>query len=55
MNKAVVQICVLCWLLLLRLTMHSTNIKLYTMIYLKILQKAGVLYHYSYEILNLMQ
>jgi hypothetical protein len=30
MNKAVVQICALCWLFLLRLIMHGTNIKLYT-------------------------
>jgi hypothetical protein len=28
MNKAVVQICALCWLFLLRLIMHGTNIKL---------------------------
>jgi hypothetical protein len=28
MNKAVVQIRALCWLFLLRLTMHGTNIKL---------------------------
>jgi hypothetical protein len=27
MNKAVVQICALCWLFLLRLIMHGTNIK----------------------------
>jgi hypothetical protein len=27
-NKAVVQICALCWLFLLRLIMHGTNIKL---------------------------
>jgi hypothetical protein len=29
MNKAVVHICALCWLFLLRIIMHSTNIKLY--------------------------
>jgi hypothetical protein len=28
MNKAVVQICAFCWLFLLRLIMHGTNIKL---------------------------
>jgi hypothetical protein len=29
MNKAVVHICALCWLFLLRLIMHGTNINLY--------------------------
>jgi hypothetical protein len=29
MNGAVVQICSLCWLFLLRLTMHGTHIKIY--------------------------
>jgi hypothetical protein len=28
MNKALVQICALCWLFLLRLIMHGTNVKL---------------------------
>jgi hypothetical protein len=29
MNKAVVQICAFCWLFLLRLIMHGTNVELY--------------------------
>jgi hypothetical protein len=30
MNKAVAQICALCWLFLLRLIMHGTNIKMFS-------------------------
>jgi hypothetical protein len=30
-----VQICALCWLILLRLTMHGTNIKMYIGLHVK--------------------
>jgi hypothetical protein len=40
MNKTVVQISALCWLFLLRLKMHVTNIKLFS-IFTSILIHAG--------------